>query len=152
MSELLGLLDALEAVILDSKKVPLTDNVIVNEKKLIDIIDKVRTVVKTKGDILKEKYQMQNEVRSTEPIPNENITLSDIEKEMQKAKKIKQGAQDYAAFVLSNLQLTVTKMQNNLIKLEKNIESGREVIEKKNDSLDITKKNIEMEQVYEQKN
>ena len=46
MSEVLGLLDALEAVILDSKKVPLTDNVIVNEQKLIDIIDKLRTVVK----------------------------------------------------------------------------------------------------------
>ena len=152
MSELLGLLDALEAVILDSKKVPLTDNVIVNEQKLIDIIDKARSVVKTKGDILKEKYQIQNESKSTDPIQNEDITLSDIEKEMQKAKNIKQGAQDYAAFVLSNLQLTVTKMQNNLIKLEKNIESGREVIEKKNDSLDITKKNIEMEQVHEQKN
>ena len=46
----------------------------------------------------------------------------------------------------------MTKMQNNLIKLEKNIESGRDIIEKKNDSLDMSKKNIEMEQVHEHKN
>lgn len=151
MSEVLGLLDALEAVILDSKKVPLTDNVIVNEQKLIDIIDKLRTVVKTKGDVLKEKYQIHEQTQ-VEPVQKEDVTLSDIDKEMQKAKKIKQGAQEYAAFVLSNLQLTVTKMQNNLIKLEKNIESGRDIIEKKNDSLDMSKKNIEMEQVHEHKN
>ena len=147
MSELLGLLDALEAVILDSKKVPLTDNVVVNEQKLIDIIDKARTVIKTKGDILKEKYQA-----SHEPVINSQsskLTKSDIDLEMEKIKKIKQGAQDYASFVLSNLQLTVTKMQNNLIKLEKNIESGRDIIEKKNESLDTKEKNIEMEQVHE---
>lgn len=149
MSELLGLLDALESVILDSKKIPLTDNVIVNEQKLIDIIDKARSVIKTKGDILKEKYKMIQESSTENNVQTSKITKSDIDIEMEKIKKIKQGAQDYAAFVLSNLQLTVTKMQNNLIKLEKNIESGRDIIEKKNESLDSKEKNIEMEQIHE---
>ena len=149
MSEILGLLDALEAVILDSKKVPLTENVIVNEQKLIDIIDKARNVVKTKGDVLKEKYKIENAQPQQKSSEDSNVSVSDIDLETQKAKKIKSGAQEYASFVLSNLQLTVTKMQNNLLKLEKNIESGRDIIEKKNDSLNINEKNIEMEKVHE---
>jgi hypothetical protein len=149
MSELLGLLDALEAVILDSKKIPLTDNIVINEYKLIDIIDKARLVIKTKGDILKEKYQLRQESSPEVNLQSSKVTKSDIDLEMEKIKKIKQGAQEYASFVLSNLQLTVTKMQNNLIKLEKNIESGRDIIEKKNESLDSKEKNIEMEKIHE---
>jgi peptidoglycan hydrolase CwlO-like protein len=44
--------------------------------------------------------------------------------------------------VLNNLQLAVTKMQNNLVKLEKNIESGRKVIEEKNKEVTGTKHEI----------
>ena len=51
-------------------------------------------------------------------------------KATQKATKIKEGANDYADYVLANLQLTLTKMQKNLIHLEKNIESGRQILSK----------------------
>ncbi len=47
---------------------------------------------------------------------------------IQKANKIKDGANDYADYVLANLQLTLTKMQKNLIHLEKNIDSGRQIL------------------------
>ncbi len=140
MNELLGMLDALEAIILDAKKVPLTEKVVVEEARMIDVIDKIRSFVKSKGDVIKEKveYDTLNEEIQIENAESKQVDASEVEKELAKATKIKKGAQDYATFILSNLQLTVTKMQNNLIKLEKNIESGRDMIDKKNNEDNTT--------------
>ena len=132
MSEILGLLDALESVVLESKKIPLTENIILEERKVIDLIDKIRITVNSNG----------NNVRKTVDINEESSNQSDdividklkpTQKEsdiLEEAKKIKEGASEYAEYVLTSLQLTITKMQNNLIKLEKNIESGRNIIHK----------------------
>ena len=140
MNELLGMLDALEAIILDAKKVPLTEKVVVEEARMIDVIDKIRSFVKSKGDVIKEKveYDTLNEEIQIENAESKQVDASEVERELAKATKIKKGAQDYATFILSNLQLTVTKMQNNLIKLEKNIESGRDMIDKKNNADNTT--------------
>ena len=140
MNELLGMLDALEAIILDAKKVPLTEKVVVEEARMIDVIDKIRSFVKSKGDVIKEKveYDTLNEEIQIENAESKQVDASEVERELAKATKIKKGAQDYATFILSNLQLTVTKMQNNLIKLEKNIESGRDMIDKKNNEDNTT--------------
>ena len=145
MSEILGLLDALESVVLESKKIPLTENIILEERKVIDLIDKIRITVNSNG----------NNVRKTVDINEESSNQSDdividrlkpAQKEsdiLEEAKKIKEGASEYAEYVLTSLQLTITKMQNNLIKLEKNIESGRNIIHKqtneKNSSEEIEK-------------
>jgi len=152
MNELLGMLDALEAIILDAKKVPLTEKVIVEEARVIDVIDKIRSFVKSKGDVIKEKVEydtINEETQIEKPLSNQ-VDASEVEKELEKATKIKKGAQDYATFILSNLQLTVTKMQNNLIKLEKNIESGRDMIDKKNNE-DNTTKPVVMEETSDKK-
>ena len=74
--------------------------------------------------------------------PNDIAHKQIIEKELEKIKKLREGADDYAQYVLSNLQLTVTKMQNNLAKLEKNIESGRKVIDDKELNKIVVKINI----------
>ena len=139
MNKILGLLDALESNILNSKKVPLSNKVIIDENEIVEIIDKIRLVLKSDLELIKQSSQSTEKCNDT----NNNLELSEkrnqndiahkqiIEKELEKIKKLKNGADDYAQYVLSNLQLTVTKMQNNLLKLEKNIESGKQVISEK---------------------
>ena len=45
------------------------------------------------------------------------------------------GAIEYAGDILTQLQLTITKMQKDLIKLERNIENGRQRIQEKQEKL-----------------
>jgi len=136
MSKLLGLIEVLESKILDSKKIPLSTKVIIEEQEVLDIFDKMREVIKSEEIInntieVKEKTQANTE--NTQTSAQQQQSNEYIEKELKKIKKLRHGAEDYAQYILSNLQLTVTKMQNNLLKLEKNIESGRNMIEQKNE-------------------
>ena len=134
MSELLGLIDALESHILESFKIPMTDKVVLTEAQLLQFIDKIRISAKN-GDTarLAVDVQLSSEEQAKERIKAEfeghvkNKFDSEIQA-MQKANKIKDGANDYADYVLANLQLTLTKMQKNLIHLEKNIDSGRQIL------------------------
>ena len=132
MSKLLGLLDALESEIVDGKKVPLTEKVMVEEQDVMAIIDKMRAVIQS-DDVIKQNIQVNttSELSST---PDQATIKEQTSNDLEKAKKIKEGAQEYAQYILSNLQLIVTKMQNNLVKLEKNIEGGRKIIDERNNS------------------
>jgi hypothetical protein len=49
MDELLGLLDTLEASILDGKKVPFSDKVVINERLVLTILDRMRLAIKSDG-------------------------------------------------------------------------------------------------------
>ncbi len=147
MNEVLGLLDALESIVLESKKIPLTENIIVEEKKLIDLIDKIRITVNTKGSNVRQYVDINEDVDLNLNKSNEQVDTPNKQNEtdiLEEAKKIKDGASDYAEYVLTSLQLTVTKMQNNLIKLEKNIESGRHII---NNQSSTKNKNKETETI-----
>ncbi|RAP32105.1 hypothetical protein DID76_01335 [Candidatus Marinamargulisbacteria bacterium SCGC AG-414-C22] len=139
MNEILGMLDALESHILEAKKIPLSDKIIIEEKILIDIIDKVRITISSNGDNVRKAVNIGDEENiQTKPSQEEKVTLiPDAEQASHDANKVKKGANDYADYILTSLQLTVTKMQNNLIKLEKNIESGREIIQKKQDNKEV---------------
>ncbi|MDC0036864.1 hypothetical protein OAJ27_01300 [bacterium] len=123
-NKLLGLLDVLESAILDGKRIPLTQSIMVNEQESADILDKMRKVI----NAIEEKEDMPEKEVSGSFSESPKNTLQEAEEE---ALKVKGGATKYAHYILSNLQLTVTKMQNNLVKLEKNIESGRNMIEEK---------------------
>ena len=46
MSKLLGLLDALESVILEGPKVPLSNKLLVSEERVSEIIEKIRITIK----------------------------------------------------------------------------------------------------------
>jgi|AACY02.9.fsa_nt_gi hypothetical protein len=120
-NKLLGLLDVLESSVVDGKRVPLTQNIMVNEQQVIEILDKIRTVINSLDE--------QEKSKRIQPMLDQPVNMG--EEAAQEAKKVKDGANKYAHYILSNLQLTVTKMQNNLVKLEKNIESGRNMIEEK---------------------
>ena len=149
MNEILGLLDALECMVLESKKIPLTENVIIEERKIIDLIDKIRITVNSNGNNVRQSVDINEDsnlnYNDNNRINNAVQTNKQNENEvLEEARKIKDGASDYAEYVLTSLQLTVTKMQNNLIKLEKNIESGRTII---NNQSTEKNKNKEIEKI-----
>ena len=134
MSEVLGLLDALESIVLESKKVPFTENIIIEEKKIISLLDKIRLTIKSNGKVVRESVDVNNlQIDLTQP-SIENMKKNEeplaMQQATEEAEKIKKGANEYADYVLTSLQLTVSKMYKNLMTLEKNIESGRTIIDK----------------------
>ena len=50
-AELLGIVDSLEATILEASKIPFSDNIIIDEKSLLSLIDKIRIAMKSQGNI-----------------------------------------------------------------------------------------------------
>lgn len=130
MNDILGLVDALEALLLESPRIPLTEKLLVIEKDALQLIDKIRLSIKN-GNVSREHIDINKDPNLEVPVVQESkeyqkVSIADA---TMQAKKIKQGANEYAEYVLSNLQLSVTKLQNQIIKLEKNIENGRDVLE-----------------------
>jgi hypothetical protein len=136
MSELLGLLDSLEAVVLEGKKIPLSDKALLDEVRILQIIDKMRytmqhgsniarKAVDVSKDELKTDQKNSKKVDSNSEIDPQNIVI----KAKEDAKKMKNSATEYADVILANVQLMVSKMQKNLVKLERNLESGRKTLD-----------------------
>jgi hypothetical protein len=156
MSEVLGLIDALEASVLEGKKIPLTEKVVVSEVSLLEIIDKIRLVIKSdQKSFVREAVDVSNksklsyEFDKTKSSANPNIAndstlivLKDAEKQAQ---EVKEGADEYADYILANLQLMLAKLQKNMVGLEKNIEDGRDVL--KNKQRDIENKSVLSEEM-----
>ncbi len=130
MSEILGLLDSLEATILDGKKIPFASKLMVDERRCLHIIDKIRLVLQSDGDTARKAIDLTKaEEKEEAPVQESPMSEADILQTAQReAEKMKSGASEYADYVLANLQLIVTKMQKNLVRLEKNIQGGREVL------------------------
>lgn len=138
MIEILGLLDALESEVLESKKIPLTEKIILEEKRIVDLIDKIRKTIHSNGNIVHESVNINEEKNMINDYSDHTKhILEDEEKVLAEAKKIKNGADEYAQYILTSLQLTIAKMQTNLIKLEKNIESGIDIINKKTEGVNL---------------
>jgi hypothetical protein len=135
MDELLGLIDALEATVLESKKIPMTNKFIMEEPVILQLIDKLRLSVKSGSSVVRQFVEQGEESVNSDSLEKETSLRSDsdvlLKQSVKEAEEIKDGAQDYAEYILANLHLMVTKMQKNLIKLEKNLESGRDILEKK---------------------
>ncbi len=137
MNELMGLLDSLEATILEGKRIPLTDKIMLEEKKILSLVDKLRLVLKSNGSIVKRSVD-QSRKEEAQKTKSDSAIPGRVPEQMEdllaqahvEAEKIKDGAKEYADYILANLQLLVTKMQKNLIKVEKGIEDGRHLIEK----------------------
>jgi hypothetical protein len=136
MNEMYGLLDSLEAVILEGKRVPLTDKIMVDEKRILGILDKVRLGLKSNGSIVKRTVdQSRNRGKSETKqfsVPDDAPeAVTDLLAQAQKeAVEIRDGAKEYADYVIANLQLLVAKMQKNLLKVEKNVDDSRGLLEK----------------------
>ena len=134
MNETLGLVDTLEAMLLDGSTVPFSSRIMVDEKDMLQLIDKIRLSIKSGGRAaqtvmdLSGSVQVQTKKELNEPRP-ESLPEDSVVKQQQSADKLSRGAQEYADQVMANLQLMVTKMQTNLVKFEKSIEEGRQAIE-----------------------
>ena len=128
MSEFLGVLDSLETMILDAKRLPFTNKVVMSDQELLHFVDKLRILSKTEQV---SKISAETECDAT-VVAKETEPLSQIDGLIQakeEAKKITSGANEYADNVLAHLQLLVTKLHKNLIRLEKNIDDGRITLE-----------------------
>jgi cell division septum initiation protein DivIVA len=122
--KILGLLDTLESLILDGFKIPLTKKTIVNEEQILSIIDKIRLVVQGGEDFGKHSA-MESEVQVTKAEETkESVKATDVlQQAYQLAKEIREGADKYADEMLSNLELTTTRIL-------RTVRAGRERLDK----------------------
>lgn len=134
---LLGLLEALESAILESPKVPFTDRTIIEETKILEIIDKIRMVVQSGPETARESIETKEEVAAV-ALPAQEVKEAAqkpstffeaqekaneiIKKSKELARQLKFDADKYADQVLANLALTVTKIL-------RAVENGRQRLE-----------------------
>jgi len=128
--EILGLLDTLESMILEGFRVPLTKKTMIDEEKVLQVVDKIRLVVQGGGDLVKEAIG-----KRTMPPKQETMDFVEARKEVEKvkeglpvtaesedkateiiesaykiAKEVRMGADKYADEVLSNLEATSSRI------------------------------------------
>ena len=123
MDKILGLLDTLESLILDSLKIPMTGKTLINEADVLAVIDKIRLVMQGDPGIMmrspQEKQESQaNKSKILQPQTSDNISGQDaqakameiIQQAYQVASEIKAGANKYADDVLSNLESNANRI------------------------------------------
>ena len=141
--EILGLLDALESMVLDGFKIPLTGKTLVKESELLNLIDKIRLVAEGGQDFVKKKigidspkpedrfnFQKQTSLLDVqnEPamVPNDDMQAKVgevMQQAYQIAKEVRTGADKYADEVLINLESTA-------MRILRTIKAGRERLSK----------------------
>ncbi len=130
--EILGLLDTLEAILLNGKKVPFSSQKRVDTERLVKIIGKIRRIINEKynADSIQLSEATSLKAAST---PQEEAESQDI---VQQAKRNAQQMADdvdrYAEDVLTNLHLTVSKLKRNCVKLEHTIQECRDKLSTEN--------------------
>lgn len=134
--EILGLIDSLESLILDGFKVPMTKKTLINEEQVLELIDKIRLVAQGGSGFAKERIdkdrvkpsmetiespniQTREPVVSQEPLTDKAKAAEIIQQAYQIAKEVREGADKYADEVLSNMELTSTRVL-------RTIKAGRE--------------------------
>jgi len=128
--EILGLLDTLESMILEGFRVPLTKKTMINEEKVLQVVDKIRLVAQGGGELVKKAID-----KRTTPPKQETIEFVEARRELEKmkevlpaasereekateiienaykiAKEVRMGADKYADEVLSNLEATSSRI------------------------------------------
>ena len=139
MSKIDGLLDAMEATILEGNSIPLTGKVVLDQEKLLMLLDKIRLTVKSSGSVVesnvdvKRKSQLEMLQSSDVSVSNEDLQSVNtlLDQARQDSEKIKKGSNEYADYVFANLQLTMTKVQRNLSKIQTTIDNGRDMLHNK---------------------
>lgn len=132
--DVMALIDKLEDLIANSRKVPLANSVIINEQNLYDIIDEMRAALpdelKQARWIVKERQEMieEAEKEATRIIEEarekaekmaseiEVVKLAEkranemIEAAQAREREIRLGAEDYADEMLANLEVNLGKL------------------------------------------
>lgn len=127
--EILGLIDTLESIILDSSRIPFTKKLVVDEEKILAMIDKIRLVIQGGTDFAKKAIvkgdspAAEAEEASERRAPAESKAVEVMEQAYQMSKEIREGADKYADEVLANLEATSTRIL-------RTIKAGRERLTK----------------------
>lgn len=128
MSEILGILETLEVMVSDAKKVPFSKKVMVDQAMILDLVDKMKFVAKRQEVELlahQDPQAVGNLSQHETFNPAKDSAVQMVVDAKKEANEIRQEASRYADNVLSRLQLLVTKMQKNMVRLEENIKHGR---------------------------
>lgn len=140
--EIFNVLNELEELVENSMKVPLTKRVMLDEDRLLDYLDRIRTTLpeeirqakwviqerdkvmsetkKEAGKIMEDaQKQLERRAEESEIVRQARLIAEDIvEKAEGVAREIKQGARDYADEILLELE-------KNLGKITAEIQEGR---------------------------
>ena len=130
--EILGLLDTLESMILDGFKIPLSKKTMVNEEKVLAVIDKIRLVAQGGEDFAKkaidrsggkeeEKEEAKGTSRAKKSVTKllereqkhediEGKAMEVLQQAYQIAREVRQGADKYADDILSNIEATSSRI------------------------------------------
>lgn len=125
MNDVLGALDVLESHIMAAKNVPFSQNVIVNEQEVLDMVDKIRQL------LLQQSSGKSVDSAKAFPIKkNPKEMANDIVLAAEKeAAQLAFESRQYADDIFVRLQVMVAKLRKNLVRLDQNIEEGREMLE-----------------------
>ena len=126
--EILGLLDTLESMILEGFRVPLSKKTMIDEEKVLQVIDKIKLVAQGNGGLMKKPMDNNKRTPAQQSEPTE---LTEVEKLKERlpiaaakdgkpteiiedaykiAKEVRMGADKYADEVLSNLEATSSRI------------------------------------------
>lgn len=132
--DIMALIDKLEDLVTTSKKIPLTNTVVVDEQKVYDIIDQIRASfpeeIKQARWIVKEKQEMLDEAdkeaksvideaqKKVDSLAAESevVKLAEakaneiIEDARNKEREVRLSAEDYADEMLANLEVNLGKL------------------------------------------
>ena len=132
--DIMALVDKLEDLVAEGKKVPLTPSVMINEERIFEIIDEIRAsfpdeikqarwIVKERQEmldeaekeaskILDEAQQKADELAAETEIARlaEEKATKTVEDAMGKEREIRLGAEDYADEMLANLEVNLGKL------------------------------------------
>ena len=123
MDNLKGIIFLLESALNSSKKQLMSNKIVVDPNEIFPLIEKLKEAIVQQENHLDSSND--NQVNS-----NNDLLQNDEIVDAQKAVfKIRKEADNYADGVLARLQLLVTKLQKNMIKVEKSISEGRKLIE-----------------------
>ena len=126
MSEVLGMLETMEIMVSDARHVPFSNKVMVDQKGLLDLIDKLKYVVKNSEASARDAVDCGGKQPAYDDFnPAKDNAVQMIVDAKKESSEIRKTATDYADNVLARLQLLVTKLQKNLVRLEDNVKNGR---------------------------
>jgi hypothetical protein len=130
--EILGLLDTLESMILEGFRVPLSKKTMIDEEKVLQVIDKIRLVAQGGGGLVRDalnnkrpaaapKQEDQDIIETRKEVEKlkERLPVSSekegkatelIENAYKIAKEVRMGADKYADEVLSSLEATSSRI------------------------------------------
>ena len=126
MNDVLGALDVLESHVMAAKNVPFSQNIIVNEQEVLDMVDKIRQLIIKESQGSGSNANAYKQGLHKSPKESANDVIAEAEKE---AAHLAFESRQYADDIFIRLQVMVAKLRKNLVRLDQNIEEGREMLE-----------------------